>query len=116
MFLLAPFPWSVDSWREAAAIPETFVWYALLFSAVRGMIHGIRNRLSDIALPLSLAVVLCVSYGLVEGNAGTAYRHRAHALLIFFVFAAGDAARRRQQAATSESEGFFEKALNENPS
>jgi hypothetical protein len=94
MFLLGPFPWSVDSWREMLALPETIVWYFLLFAAVRQIIYGVKHHLAKIALPLSLTVVICLAYGLVEGNVGTAYRHRAHAVLILLVFAAGDAARR----------------------
>lgn len=97
LFLLAPFPWTIDSWRQLLAIGETMVWYWLLFRALRQVVFSIRFQLARVALPLALALVISVGYGLVEGNAGTAYRHRAHATLIFLMFAAGDMARKRAE-------------------
>lgn len=103
MFLFAPFPWSLASWRQVAALPESFTWYWLLFAGTRQLIRSARTALVRIALPLSVIIVVCLAYGLVEGNAGTAYRHRAHVMLLMLVFAGGDAAfRRGRNIETSE--------------
>ena len=56
------------------------------------MIRGIRGLLRD-HLRTSLSAVLITAgltlgYALGEGNAGTAYRHRAQLLTFFLIFAA----------------------------
>jgi hypothetical protein len=38
-------------------------------------------------VPASVLLVVVSSYALVEGNFGTAYRHRAQIMPLFFVFA-----------------------------
>lgn len=101
-FLLAPFPWRLNSWRQVMALPETLFWYVVLYQAGREAIRGVRKELSRIALPLFVFGIITVIYGLVEGNEGTAYRHRAHAVLIVFIFAAGDYARRRSMVPQGE--------------
>lgn len=111
MFLLGPFFWSIDSWRQAIAVGETLVWYVLLVRALRQIVHSIRTDIRRVALPLSLVAVMCTAYGLIEGNAGTAYRHRAHAVLIFLMFAAGDFARKRRESEVAESESSPDRAL-----
>ncbi|MBK8011027.1 MAG: hypothetical protein IPK13_06725 [Deltaproteobacteria bacterium] len=88
-FLLEPFPWAIKSWREAMACTESFVWYFILVAALRAMWNGLRTDFAHHALPVFVVWALILSYGLIEGNAGTAYRHRAHAALIIFVFASG---------------------------
>jgi hypothetical protein len=102
LFLLAPFPWSLDSWRQILAVGETMVWYWLLFRALRQLFYSIRHELARVALPVALLLIICVAYGLVEGNAGTAYRHRAHATLIFLMFAGGDFAKKRRERTAPE--------------
>ncbi len=96
-FLLAPFPWKLQSWRQIMALPETFVWYAILAAAIRQAWSDVRYRLKSTALIVFVSVSITVAYSLVEGNEGTAYRHRAHVLLLAFVFAAGFWARRRER-------------------
>ena len=88
-FLLAPFPWQVTSSPLAAlAFPETIVWYGLLIWAAVGLVHLIRHRFSRV-IPLLVFVAVTVAvYGLVEGNAGTAYRHRSQLVMSILVFAA----------------------------
>ncbi len=115
-FLLAPFPWRLSSWRQVMALPETLIWYFILFRAIQGMAYGVKEHLSRIALPLFAVAIICVAYALVEGNEGTAYRHRAHALLIFFVFAAGEFARRsRNNSSASEAGSHAQLAGNSVP-
>lgn len=94
-FLLAPFPWKLQSWRQVMALPETLVWYGVLAAAVRQAWYDARRQLKQTALVLFVTLSITVAYALVEGNEGTAYRHRAHVLLLAFVLAAGYWDRRR---------------------
>jgi hypothetical protein len=87
VFLFAPFPWSLRSWRQLMSYPEVLAWYFVFFYSVKVILADIRARRAEIALPLFVLGTMCIAYALVEGNEGTAYRHRAHALLLFFVFA-----------------------------
>lgn len=97
-FLLAPFPWRLQSWRQLMALPETLAWYAVLASALRFGWRELRRDLRRSALVLFVSVCVTVAYALVEGNEGTAYRHRAHVLLMVFVLAAGAWTRRTAHA------------------
>ena len=94
MFLMSPFPWSIHSLRQASAVPETLVWYAILVHALIGIWRGVHRRFSAVAAPVFAALATTLGYALVEANEGTAFRHRAHVMLILFVFAAGEQARR----------------------
>jgi 4-amino-4-deoxy-L-arabinose transferase-like glycosyltransferase len=96
--LFAPFPWAVSGLRQALAVPETLVWYALMPSFVRGVLWTAKHRLRA-ALPiLVFATTLTAAYALMQGNVGTAYRQRTQITMFFFVFmGAGIAKKRRQQ-------------------
>ena len=84
--LFAPFPWDIESTLQAAAMPETLLWYPLFLLAILGFRISIRNRLATAIVPASVLLVVVSSYALVEGNFGTAYRHRAQIMPLFFVF------------------------------
>jgi hypothetical protein len=98
-FLLAPAPWQLWNARQLLTLPEMLAWYALLPLVVRGISHALRRRFVEV-LPLAAFVALAtLSYALVEGNLGTAYRHRAQVLVLYLLFAAvGIAARRPARA------------------
>lgn len=96
-FLLAPFPWRIQSWRQIMALSETLVWYGVLAAAAIHTWREARGNLKRSALLIFVASSVTVAYALVEGNEGTAYRHRAHVLLLVFVLAAGYWARRSAQ-------------------
>lgn len=85
--LLAPFPWAVESTLQAAAAPETLIWYPVLLVAVIGMKDALLRGGGMSALPIAVLIVTATSYALVEGNFGTAYRHRAQVMPLFFIFA-----------------------------
>ena len=84
--LFAPFPWAVETTLQAAAMPETLLWYPLFLLSILGFRISIRNRLTTALVPVSVLLVVVASYALVEGNFGTAYRHRAQIMPLFFVF------------------------------
>jgi hypothetical protein len=84
--LFAPFPWDIATPLQAAAMPETLLWYPLFLLSIVGLRISIRNRLTTALVPVSVLLVVVASYALVEGNFGTAYRHRAQIMPLFFVF------------------------------
>jgi len=99
LFLLAPFPWMVGSVRQVLALPETLYFYWLLPWMIRGIRGLLRDHLTTSLLAVLITAGLTLGYALGEGNAGTAYRHRAQLLTFFLIFAAsGLDARRRSYA------------------
>ncbi|MCB9655199.1 MAG: hypothetical protein H6729_13835 [Deltaproteobacteria bacterium] len=97
-FLLAPFPWSLSGWRQWMSAPELFIWYAVLVQAISCIVRDMRKRFRDVALPLFVLLIMTMAYGLVEGNEGTAFRHRSQVMMIFFVFAGGQHTRRLRKS------------------
>jgi hypothetical protein len=92
-FLLAPFPWAIASTLQLYALPEVLLWYALIPFTVMGFIDAVRRDRKRTFLLVGVLVVIVTSYALVEGNFGTAYRHRAQAMPLFFVFTGRGVAR-----------------------
>ncbi|MBI2372487.1 MAG: hypothetical protein HYV07_00675 [Deltaproteobacteria bacterium] len=97
-FLFSPFPWTVEKPRQALASLEATIWFFFFLGACREILRSIRTRFSHVVLPLMVTLVVTAAYSLVEGNEGTAYRHRSMVLIFYFVFAAGDYAHRRTSA------------------
>jgi hypothetical protein len=97
LFLFAPFPWMIGSIRQVLAMPETLFFYSLVPSIVRGIRHLLAHRLAESLMVILLAGGMTFGYALGEGNAGTAYRHRAQMLPCYLLFAAvgREVARRR---------------------
>ena len=86
-FLLGPFPWAVQSWRQILTVPESLLWYWLLGLAIWSLSSDLRRNLVKVAPSFFVLVLITAAYGLVSGNEGTAYRHRAQVMVIVFVFA-----------------------------
>jgi hypothetical protein len=95
-FLLAPFPWAIGSTLQAATLPEQLVWYVLLFFAFWGIWRSVREDPRGSSVVLFVMGTIVVSYSLVEGNVGTAFRHRAQVYPFFFVFVAMGLGRLRE--------------------
>ncbi len=87
-FLLAPFPWMLGSVRQILAVPETLFFYTLLPSIVAGAAYLLRHKLGISLSVIFVVAALTFGYALGEGNAGTAYRHRAQILPFLLIFAA----------------------------
>ena len=84
--LFAPFPWNIETTLQATAMPETLLWYPLFLLSILGLRISMRDRVTVALIPVSVLLVVVSSYALVEGNFGTAYRHRAQIMPLFFVF------------------------------
>ncbi len=97
-FLLAPFPWQWGSLRQLIAVPETLFWYALIPATLAGFIRLAREKMA-VVLPLYVLMAsVTLSYSMVQGNVGTAFRHRAQVIVFAYIFAGiGLRLRRAQQ-------------------
>jgi len=100
-FVLAPFPWMVSSIRQVLAVPEMLFLYSLLPAMVAGLRYLLRQRYRISLGLVFVTAALTFGYALGEGNAGTAYRHRAQILPVLLVFAALGKSLRRRSAAPS---------------
>jgi hypothetical protein len=94
LFLLAPFPWMLGSIRQVLAVPETLFFYWLIPWVIRGARDLLKADLTKALLAVLITSGLTLGYSLGEGNAGTAYRHRAQILTFFLIFAAAGLDRR----------------------
>jgi uncharacterized membrane protein len=99
-FLFTPFPWEISGFRQLLAFPEVLLFYWLFPSMVRGLRRALKENFV-LWLPVLLpAFLVTVTYSLVEGNVGTAFRHKAQVLGLYFILAAYDiAARQREREA-----------------
>jgi hypothetical protein len=105
LFLFSPFPWNISSWQQAIAAPEALAWAFLCLQGIRQGLSDIRTRLTDIALPALLIAFMTIAYGLVSGNEGTAFRHRAQVMMLALPFAAAWQCRKRVRAGASREFG-----------
>ncbi len=92
-FLFAPFPWSITSILQLTTLPEVLLWYLLVPFVVMGLRDAGRKESAATLLPIGVLVLTVCTYALVEGNFGTAYRHRAQVMPLFFVLAGQGLAR-----------------------
>ena len=86
--LLAPFPWELASLRQMITLPEMIIWWCALPLLVLGGWFTIKHRLREIAPILIFTTLLTLTYSIVQGNVGTAYRQRAQLLVFYFIFVA----------------------------
>jgi hypothetical protein len=86
--LLAPFPWQLASLRQAITLPEMLIWWSSIPLLVLGAWFTIKHRLREIAPIVIFTSLLTLTYSIMQGNVGTAYRQRAQLLIFYFVFAA----------------------------
>ena len=87
-FLLAPFPWQLGSLLQVITFPETVIWYVLLPFGLIGGWWALRHRLLQMTIPLMVLISVSFAYALVQGNVGTAFRHRAQILPLMMVMIA----------------------------
>lgn len=105
-FWLAPFPWAIRGLRQALTIPETLFLYWLIPHFVRGLRQSFGQHFSQAAMVACVIAVISMAYALVEGNSGTAYRHRAQVLGPVLAVAAIGLSVQRQRRAAQPSRGL----------
>jgi 4-amino-4-deoxy-L-arabinose transferase-like glycosyltransferase len=86
--LFAPFPWQFGSLRALITLPEMMVWWCCIPLLVLGLWFTIKHRVRQVAPILIFTVLLTLTYSILQGNVGTAYRQRAQLLIFYFVFVA----------------------------
>lgn len=86
--ILAPFPWQLTSLRQMITLPEMVIWWVSLPLLVLGLWFTVKHRLREVTPILIFTSLLTLSYSIVQGNVGTAYRQRAQLLVFYFVFVA----------------------------
>jgi hypothetical protein len=106
LFLLAPFPWMVGSLRQTLTLPETLFFYWLIPWILLGIRHLTRHHLRKALMALLITAGLTFGYALGEGNAGTAYRHRAQIMCFFLIFAGVGLEVRRERNLSRRSTGL----------
>lgn len=84
-FLFSPFPWSVRSLTQLTALPESVFVLVMAFGATRQAIRDGLERPSHLSVPIMAFLIISCAYGLVSGNEGTAFRHRAQVLPILII-------------------------------
>jgi len=86
--LFAPFPWQMANLRQSITLPEMLIWWGSFPLLVLGLVFTARYRLRP-ALPiLFFTSMLTLSYSVMQGNIGTAYRQRSQLLVFYFIFVA----------------------------
>ncbi len=86
--ILAPFPWQLTSLRQMITLPEMVVWWSSLPMLVLGLWFTIKHRLRQVTPILIFTTLLTLTYSILMGNVGTAYRQRAQLLIFYFIFVA----------------------------
>lgn len=86
--LLAPFPWELTSLRQAITLPEMIVWWGSIPLLILGGWFTIKHKLREVAPIIIFTSLLTLTYSIMQGNVGTAYRQRAQLLVFYFVFVA----------------------------
>jgi hypothetical protein len=85
--ILAPFPWQLTSLRQMITLPEMVVWWLSLPLVVLGLWFSLKHRLREVAPIVIFTSLLTLTYSILLGNVGTAYRQRAQLLVFYFIFA-----------------------------
>lgn len=93
-FMLGPFPWQARGARQLLALPDVLLWWALLPSLCRGMVHGVRVLRRKTLLLFMPAGLIAAVLSLLIGNFGTAVRERLQVLIVLLPLIAVGLARR----------------------
>lgn len=86
--MFAPFPWEITNFRQAATLPEVFVWWAMIPLLISGLWYTIKNRFRNATSILIFSLMLTLAYSIFQGNVGTAYRQRTQIQVFLFIFIA----------------------------
>ena len=87
VFFFAPFPWDITgSIIHNLATMESFVWYYLLYYAIKAILRTFKEGNFDTLPVLVMIGVLSVAYALAISNMGAAYRFRGQVSVLLLVF------------------------------
>jgi len=86
--MFAPFPWQATNLRQAIALPEVLVWWAMIPLLIGGIVYTVRHRLREAFPVLLFSLMLTLAYSIFQGNVGTAYRQRTQIQVFLFMFVA----------------------------
>ena len=84
--MFAPFPWQAANLRQAITVPEVILWWAMFPFLIAGLVYSVRNRFRNAFPILIFSLLLTLSYSLLQGNVGTAYRQRTQIQVFLFIF------------------------------
>ncbi len=86
--MFAPFPWQMNSLRQAITLPEVLLWWSMIPLMVIGIWYSAKNRLRSAFPILIFSLTLTLAYSIFQGNVGTAYRQRTQIQVFLFMFIA----------------------------
>lgn len=86
--ILAPFPWQMASPRQLITLPEMIVWWCSIPLLILGWWFSVKHRLREVTPIIIFTTLLTLTYSILQGNVGTAYRQRAQLLVFYFFFVA----------------------------
>src|SRR5207237_10750846 len=78
--VIFPAPWQLRSRSELVYLPEQLIWYSVVFTAVVGIVAGLRRDRLVTCLFAGYAAVALLAVAVNSGNMGTLVRHRAFGL------------------------------------
>lgn len=86
-FMLVPFPWTLFSISQLFSYPQIIIWYFLLPFIFIGILFALRYRRKvSLIVILSYLFITTSAYAFVEGNTGSALRHRDLVLIFYLIF------------------------------
>lgn len=86
--MFSPFPWQMSNIRQSLPLPEMMIWWSAMPFFVSGLLYSVRYRLKEILPILIFILMLTISYSILQGNTGTAYRQRTQIQVFYFMFIA----------------------------
>lgn len=86
-FMLVPFPWSISSIFQLFSYLQMIIWYLLLPFVFVGIAFAVRYKLKDSLVILIYLFIVTSAFALIEGNMGSALRHRDLVSPFYFIFA-----------------------------
>lgn len=84
--IFSPLPWQITSSLSLMTMPEMIVWWLMLPFAVTGIIYSFKHKLRKCISILVFTLMLTISYSILQGNVGTAYRQRAQIQVFIIIF------------------------------
>lgn len=86
-FMLVPFPWTLSPAPQFLLITLCMLsWYFLIPFSVIGILWSLRYRFRLSAPIISYLFIVTSAYALIEGNVGSALRHRDLVIPFYFIF------------------------------